>query len=971
MMSRKKSAARKILLAALCVALILPRQVFASDTAPVRVGYFEGGDYMYHSAREEYGGYNYEFLQEISKLSGLTYEIIDTGSWEHALELVAGGGIDILPAVYRTEERAEQMLFTDEPICNIYTTLYVRADDTRYSYEDFDAFQGMLVGIIGGSEDGESFKSYCREHSVALTIVEYDETDELLDALEKGRLDGAATTYLGRSGNFHSVAQFAPTPLYIAVSKQRPELLEQINETINEILLRAPGYGYQRELYKKYLSPGADQIPVLSRDESEYAQSAGTLRVAYDSSLPPISYRGADGSFQGVAADIFELIAGGSGLSFQFEGDSMQGCLEAFRAGQADVLCAVDGDYLWNERNGLNATLYYLQTPSARITGGGSEPITTLALIEGYQLSEQVAQNNPDKELLYFRSAEECFEALLNGDAQAAYANTQVANYLLSDPRYDDFHATTLAQYSSNLCIGVSKSADARLLSILDKYVQNLADEQIDDLLLNNSVVSRPISVKAFARQHGWLIAGLTAAVLGAAALFSGLGLYNHRRNRRRILDLLYRDELTGLDNLNRFSLQAEKLLGAKERGRCAVVYCDVDRFKLINDNFGFQEGDRLLRAFGGILQRAVRGQECCGRIAADNFVLLLEYNQWEELAGRLAQSAADLNRWRREDGVILHEIGLSFGVYQVEDEDKHDLHQMLDLANYARHSVKEAAGGISLYDERMRQKVLFEHALRSRLPLALERGEFEVYYQPKVNMATGKLVGSEALVRWNHPEHGLLLPGSFIPLFEKKGLVLQVDLNVFETVCRAVRGWLDQGLPVVTISCNFSQLHFGRPGFAGRLADIADRYRVSHSLLEVEITESAIADIPDGIIPVLGELKGLGFQVAIDDFGSGYSSLGQLQRLRADVLKLDRSLVMDGLEGDREQIVVENLIHMVNELGMSIICEGVETQRQAQELQKLGCFYAQGFYYYRPMPAAAFERLLRPDFGAAENPAP
>ncbi len=204
-------------------------------------------------------------------------------------------------------------------------------------------------------------------------------------------------------------------------------------------------------------------------------------------------------------------------------------------------------------------------------------------------------------------------------------------------------------------------------------------------------------------------------------------------------------------------------------------------------------------------------------------------------------------------------------------------------------------------------------------------------------------------------------MPGSFIPFFEKKGLIVRVDLHMFELVCRAVRRWLDDGLSVVTVSCNFSQMHFGHAGFVRQVSEIADRFRIPHHLLEVEITESAIADAPESVASALTELKMHGFQIAIDDFGSGYSSLGQLQRLRADVLKLDRSFVCAGLQGTRERIVIENLVNMAFELGMEVVCEGVETQAQVNVLQDIGCHIAQGYYYYRPMQAEAFEQLLGP----------
>lgn len=946
-----------LMIAVLLIVFLFPLDVSAAETASAAlVGYYEDGDYMYHNAQGEYEGYNFEFLQEVSKLSGLSYEVVDSPSWQEAFQLLIDGRIDILPAVYRTEGRMDQMLFTDESMCTIYTTLNVRMDDNRYNYEDFDAFQGMRVGIIKGGEDGESFKRYCAQNGVALTIIEYDETQELLDALGSGTLDGVAITHLGRSSVFRSVARFAPTPMYIAVSKQRPDLLAQINRSINDILLRNPDY--RTDLYDKYLSPSSNQVPVLTKEEVEYIEAADEpIHISYDPSFAPFSYKDAEGELNGIMADIFARIAEKSGLDFQFEACPAATALRAVKLGETDAVSVVDGDYLWDERNHMNTTLRFLNTPSAMITQAERTEIEVLALPEGYQLSEHVAQNNPEKEIQYYDSIQACFDAVLDGKAQATYTNTQTANYIISDPKYEKLHVTALTQYPNDLCIGVSKSADPRLFSILDKYIQYMSNEEIDTLLLNNSVSVRPITMEAFVHQNIWLITGLVAAVSGSIILLLCINLFNISRSKRRIQDLLYRDELTGLDNINRFYVRAEELLAT---GKYAVVYCDIDRFKLINDTFGFEEGDEVLRAFGSILQKSMEDRECCARLSADNFVMLRHYKQWETLAADLMHIQAVLNKWSGERGIIPYEIAVSFGVYQADAGETNDMKQMLDFANYAMRSAKTAAGGSCfLYDEQMRNKALFEQGLEGRLVSAMEQGEFEAYYQPKVNMDTGRIVGCEALVRWNHPEQGLLMPGSFIPFFEKKGLIVRVDLHMFEQVCRTVRRWLDEGRPAVTVSCNFSQMHFGHDGFAGQVSEIADRFQVPHHLLEVEITESAIADAPESVSSALTELKMRGFQIAIDDFGSGYSSLGQLQRLRADVLKLDRSFVCAGLQGPREQIVIENLVNMASELGMEVVCEGVETQVQVKVLQDIGCHIAQGYYYYRPMQTAAFEQLL------------
>ena len=259
----------------------------------------------------------------------------------------------------------------------------------------------------------------------------------------------------------------------------------------------------------------------------------------------------------------------------------------------------------------------------------------------------------------------------------------------------------------------------------------------------------------------------------------------------------------------------------------------------------------------------------------------------------------------------------------------------MLDFANYARRHAKTTPGSFAvLYDEQMRRQALLARRLEGDLDAALSADEFEVYYQPKVSMADGRIIGSEALIRWNHPKMGFLMPGMFIPLFEKNGMVKKVDFWLFESVCRTMHGWKEQGRTLLPVSCNFSRLHFEHQDFPERICEIADRWKIPHQLLEIEITESALIDDSGTIEQMLPRLKALWFKIAIDDFGSGYSSLGQLRQLPADVLKLDRSFVCHGVAGKREQIVVENVIRMAGELGITVICEGVEDQIQSEILQ-------------------------------------
>ncbi len=924
----------------------------------VRVGYYEDGDYMRRTHSGEYVGFNFEYLQEISKFSGLTYQVVDGVSWEHTLEMLEKGEIDILPAVYYTPERAQKILFSELPMLSLYTTLNVRADDGRYSYEDFSSFRGMKVGIIANSKDGKKFRQYCRDNGLDLIIVPYAETAGLLDALADKTLDGVAITHLGRNSVFRSVAQFSPEPMYIAVAKDRPDLLARINKAMNIIDLRDPYYAMR--LHAKYFSVSTEQKPVFTEQEEAFIAEKKIIKASYDPSWAPLEYTDpATGRFTGVVADLFKHIESESGLLFDFIPLPQLKGLEMAAKGEIDVVCVMAGDYLWNEHYNFNTTGEYLSSPALLVRPRQGGEIKTIALQQGYWLSKSIAEENPGKKILYYDSVKECFNALLEGKADATYANAHIVNYLRAEPRYATLNATPLGRYTSQLRIGVSRHADPRLFAILDKCVQYISMEEMDDLVLKNTIKPRSIRLRDFVAEHPAEVISGIVAVFGLIILLLAYSLAMKSRHNVQIQSLLYRDRLTGLDNIDKFYVECNRLL-AGPKNEYALLYGDISQFKIVNDNFGFAVGDELLRAYAAILRDSVGQGERCARVSADHFILLLRYQGWELLLARTKDMAQSLDVWRYAQG-LPYKIGTVFGVYLVNKTEKHNIHLMLDLANYARRNAKlTMRGPLVLYDEKMRQDALLQQELSGHLESALEHGELTAWFQPKVDMPSGEIIGSEALVRWNHPARGLLMPGSFMPLFERTGAVVQIDIYVFEQVCKALSQWNKQGLPVHPVSCNFSSLHFDRADFPRQLADIAARYEVPHALLEVEITESSIMRNPESACAQIMQLKERGFLIAIDDFGSGYSSLGQIQQIMADVLKLDRSFVQRNILGAREQIVLSNVIRMATELGMSVICEGVETGEQADILIQLGCRNAQGFFYAKPMPRRDFEQLLQ-----------
>ena len=299
---------------------------------------------------------------------------------------------------------------------------------------------------------------------------------------------------------------------------------------------------------------------------------------------------------------------------------------------------------------------------------------------------------------------------------------------------------------------------------------------------------------------------------------------------------------------------------------------------------------------------------------------------------------------------------------------DAQTLAELMDCARYARDSVGETSSSeAALYTADLKERDVAERALVALARDALERGEFAAYYQPKVELATNPIVSLEALVRWESPDRGLVQPNDFIPLFEKNGFVTEIDLHVLRLACTRLEERLAQGQPVVPIACNFSRLHLQGDGFPEKVRAIVDEYAVPVDLIELELTENIVMEDLERAKRVCRRLKELGFRISIDDFGSGYSSLGTLQDLPIDVLKLDRTFLMSSESGERSRAILEGVVDIAEKLHVTIVVEGVETCDQASLLLQLDDgIIAQGYLYSRPVPRGESDRQL--DDGSLEQ---
>jgi diguanylate cyclase (GGDEF)-like protein/PAS domain S-box-containing protein len=428
-----------------------------------------------------------------------------------------------------------------------------------------------------------------------------------------------------------------------------------------------------------------------------------------------------------------------------------------------------------------------------------------------------------------------------------------------------------------------------------------------------------------------------------------------------RLVELARQDALTGLPNRSQFMLELGRAISRCQRqgGNFAVCFIDLDRFKVVNDTLGHASGDALLQEMARRLSEAVRENDVVARLGGDEFVVLIEghvdVSTVSAVALKLLATLAAPVRLQESD----FELGASIGV-AVYPQDGASAELLLKNADTAMYEAKDAGrNDWRFYAPAMADAARRAFELESALRLGLVRSELVLHYQPKVDAMSARIVGLEALVRWQRPGFGLVPPGDFIPLAEERGLIVPLGRWVLEEACRQMASWLAQGVPVVPVAVNLSARQFNGGTLLEDVRQALLRHHLAPALLELELTESTLMTDPQRGSETLCRLSELGVGLAIDDFGTGYSSLAYLKRFSAQTVKIDRSFVRSLPQDDSDRAIVTAVITLAHGLGLDVVAEGVETTAQLDFLRRVGCDEIQGFLFGRPVAAQETELLL------------
>jgi diguanylate cyclase (GGDEF)-like protein len=433
------------------------------------------------------------------------------------------------------------------------------------------------------------------------------------------------------------------------------------------------------------------------------------------------------------------------------------------------------------------------------------------------------------------------------------------------------------------------------------------------------------------------------------------------KKSHERFRHAAFHDALTGLPNRNYFIDAIKQLLktcSSDADHKFAVLFLDLNRFKTINDSLGHMMGDRLIKNVAKRLSN-IAGENIVGRFSGDEFALILpEIDKTTDVTGFADRIAARLAEPYSLIGRKVFTsacIGIAFGnggYRRAED--------LLRDADIAMYYAKDSKQNFVVFDKQMHTKAVSQLQLETDLRHAIERKEFEIYYQPIVNLDDGAVSGFEALVRWNHPKHGLISPSDFIPVSESTDLIVPLTLMILQESCRQVGEWSkDAQNRSLFVSVNLSGKHFDHPDLVEQIKDVLDETRFDPTCLKLEITETAVMENAETAISMLKSIKELGVKISIDDFGTGYSSLSYLHKFPIDTLKIDRSFVNSIDDGSENEEIVRTIVALAKALNLTVVAEGIENVNQFQYLSMLGCESGQGYLFSRPLPATEIVKLI------------
>ena len=928
----------------------------------IKVGAITGNSFI-ENTDGVYHGYGVEYLEEIAQYTGWEYTyVFDT--WDNCIKRLESGELDMLCNMQYTRERADRYLYAQIPLGYDYSIIYAHPDSDIF-FEDYDAMKGAKVGLMAKSNHSESFLKQAEALELNSEVIYYDTEEAMVKALMNNDVELIVTGSIYSRNDLKAVGRFGTVPYYCVTTNKQIRLMNELDEALQNIKVENPGI--EASLAEKYY--GDNQVsssPLFTREENEYIENREPVRVRLMVNSQPLSYIDKAGNPKGIFVEYLKLLSEKSGLQFKIEiaMDSTGMEKQTERILEEDYIMLRSKRAL--EANGLDERLImtnpvlttrlsYVKHKNKVADTRRNDYVFAITNEMGY-FEDMLQSKGAEYQVKYYKDTEACLDAVIKGEADIAAQDSYGMTYLLQKPKYAQNLVECPGEECTNgMCLIASKDEQI-LIQILNKTINYISEDESDSFLTLELLLNPyELTIGDVLYRYGYMILIVIVVLVGAVATYTILmrrmtKLEFQKKEYELLQKKVQQDELTGVYNRPAFLKKARKLIDNTEEEMC-IVLMDISNFKVINDLYGSKTGDRLLRHLADELKQRGKDKDfVVGRFNSDHFYMCMKMADFAQM------------QFPKRYKTFLQDMDVTviYGVFQVGDNKDVPVNIMCDRASLAAHDEgRKRREYIRYYSDDERKKLIREQEIVNDMEKALEERQFSVFIQPKYNIFENKIVGGEALVRWFHPQKGMVSPGEFIPVFEKNGFIIPLDYYVWEETCRFVSELKKKGYDSLPISVNVSRAHFYGKELKDKLEELITKYGLDKTDIELEITETICAEDPDIIYKRVKELQESGFKVAMDDFGSGYSSLNMLKEMPLDIIKMDLKFLDGGDNEEKSRNILGTLISLAKSMDLYVVVEGVETKEQVEFLQSIGTRCAQGYYYSRPVDCPAFEVML------------
>ncbi|MEG0275873.1 MAG: EAL domain-containing protein [Coprobacillus sp.] len=574
-----------------------------------------------------------------------------------------------------------------------------------------------------------------------------------------------------------------------------------------------------------------------------------------------------------------------------------------------------------------------------------------VAVMSGYQAGMDFSKTKfPNHEVVFYRTNQDVMKAVRNGEVDCAMISRYVGIYELENPLNDKLIILAPYQTVVDSCImGLNTQENTIAMSIINKALSDIGDEEYNHIQINFTITNPyDLTLYEFLYKYRYVIFVCTVGFTAFTYLL--IKLFRTQKDKA----ILSKDSVTGAYSELGFELAVKKVL-QKSHSSLFITVFDMSYFSSYNELHGKDKGDELLKKIVEIVCSFISEQDIICRSYADNFIVLSCKDNLESLIQEIKAANAFLNE------LLDSRMVFSFGIYQITDYSI-PVSKMIDFASIAKKKIKgDADNYICVFNDELRKKNINDVKMLASFNKAIANKEFVAYYQPKFDVNTQKVIGAEALVRWILNDGTVIPPIQFIELFEKNGQIQRLDFYMLEQTCMFQKSLIENNIQPIPISINFSRVHLYNEDFVSHIKETVERFNIPKYLIEIECTETVMTYNTELSIEILGQLRELGFKIAMDDFGKAYSALNTLRSMPLDIVKLDSDFFNTSSieEIKKSRKIIQAIVSLVHDLSLKLVAEGVETEKQYLFLKDIGCDYIQGYYFSKPLEEKVFLDLI------------